>query len=281
MPSRRSYLATLAAAGLAGCIGESPGTSTDSPTASPTATTAPGTAPRPDVSVEAAAVQYSYRHIEQVDWNGIHSADGQFVFVTVDSREADTTRARSAFTLVADGEQYDPVELGHPYVVTLDVPGNAYEPDDDPEARGWLAFETPAQLGEEPVLRLDRDPAPATWELDVPTATAAPPAWDWQASVPDTVEPESTFDITITAENVGDGPETFRGAVNFSYPMYMPKAFDLPLDPGESGTATVEASIEDADSGTEIEYGVRTPAGESTVAVTVEGESATPTAAPE
>jgi hypothetical protein len=81
-------------------------------------------------------------------------------------------------------------------------------------------------------------------------------------------------------ENVGDGAGTFRGAVNFSYPMYMPKAFDVALDSGESGTATVEAEIEDAEAGKAIEDGVRTSAGESTVAVTVEGWSR-PTAAPE
>jgi hypothetical protein len=234
------------------------------------------------VTVDAAAVQYAYRHIEQVDWNGIESADGQFVFVTVDAGEADRTPARDAFRLLTDGEQYDPVELPHPYVVDLDVPGNAYEPDgSDPETRGWLAFETPAQVAEEPVLRLDRDAASPTWRLDTGKATAAPPEWDWHASAPAAVQPESAFDITITAENVGDGPGTFRGAVNFSYPLYMPKAFDLPLDPGESGTATVEAEIKDADAGKTIEYGVRTPDCESTVAVTVEDGPATPTTASE
>jgi hypothetical protein len=45
------------------------------------------------VTVDAAAVQYAYRHIEHVDWHAIESADGQFVFVTVDAGEADRTRA--------------------------------------------------------------------------------------------------------------------------------------------------------------------------------------------
>jgi hypothetical protein len=55
--------------------------------------------------------------------------------------------------------------------------------------------------------------------------------------------------------------------------MYRPKGFDIVLDPGGSGEATVSASSRDADPGTELEYGVRTPEGESTVAVTVETES--------
>lgn len=268
MPSRRSYLATLAAAGLAGCIGEDPGTGTD------TATTAPGTVAPPNVVVEAAAVQYAYRHIEQVDWNGIQSAAGQFVFVTIDARSADSPPARSAFTLAADGEQYDAVELTHEMPVDLDVPGRAYAPDrEDDEPRGWLVFETPAELDSTPTLRLERDPVAAEWDLDVDLATAPPPAWEWSIDAPETVAPDTTFDIAITAENVGDGAGTFRGAVNFSYPLYMPEGFDIVLDPGESGTANVEASTEHADPDQEIEYGVRTPAGEGSVAVTIESES--------
>jgi len=278
MPSRRAYLATVAVAGLAGCVDDAPGSDTESPTA----TTAPGTPSASGVTVEAAAVQYAYRHIENVDWNGIQPADGQFVFVTIDARAPSIPPNRAAFTLLADGEQYAPITPEYGYPVDLDVPGDGYTPDDgDADRRGWLLFETPAQLASAPTLRLDHDPEPEEWEPSVENATSPPPAWEWSVDAPNTVAPDETFDITITAENVGDGPGAFRGAVNFSYPMYMRKAFDLPLDPGESATATVEASIEDADSGTEIEYGVRTPAGESTVAVTVEGESTTPTTAPE
>ena len=270
MPSRRAYLATLVAAGLAGCVSETPGTS-ESPSDSPTATTAPGTASRPDVTVEAAAVQYAYRHIENVDWNGIQPADGQFVFVTVDAREAGTPPDPGAFSLVADGERYDHKDIADRMPVSLDVPGSTYSAGDEhSEDRGWLAFETPAELDAEPSLRMERDSVPATWELDTETATAPPPRWEWSADAPETVEPQTTFDITITAENVGDGAGTFRGAVNFSYPMYMPKGFDVSLDPGASGADTVNAEIRDADPGKEIEYGVRTPAGETTVHVTVE-----------
>lgn len=276
MPSRRAYLATLAAAGLAGCIGEIPGAN-ESPSDSPTATTAPGTAARPDVTVGAAAVQYSYRHIEQVDWNGIQRADGQFVFVTVDAREADSPPGPEAFSLVADEEAYEPTELEHSMPVTVDVPGRAYSVGDEhSEDRGWLAFETPAELAAAPSLRMERDSVPATWELDTEKATAPPPAWEWSADAPATVAPESTFEISVTAENVGDGSGTFRGAVNFSYPMYMPKPVEITLAPGASGIDTVPAEVRDAEDGKEIEYGVRTPTGETTVSVTVDAGTATP-----
>lgn len=267
MPSRRAYLATLAAAGLAGCVGDV-GFATESPTDT-----------RPDVTVEAAAVQYAYRHIENVDWNGIQPADGQFVFVTVDARSAETTPSRESFSLAADGESYAPTEPEHGYAVDLEVPGDQYLPDnEDAEPRGWLVFDVPAHLDSAPSLRLELDAGRWEWDLDVPKATSPPPEWDWSASAPETVAPDATFDITITAENVGDGPGTFRGAVNFSYPLYRPKGFDIELDAGESGEASVSASAEGADSGKEIDYGVRTPVGETTVTVTVQDDgTATPT----
>lgn len=275
MPSRRAYLATLAAAGLAGCIEGAPGSAPESPTEtdSPTATTAPDTGSHPEVAVEAAAVQYAYRHIENVDWNAIRPADGQFVFVTVDAREADPVPGRDAFTLAAAGEFYDPVEIEQRYPVDLDVPGEPYMPHEDAEPRGWFVFDVPAQLDTAPSLRLERDTGPLEWELDTEKATAPPPEWDWTASAPETVAPEETFDITVSAENVGDGPGTFRGAVNFSYPLYRPKGFDIPLEPGASGEATISASSEGAESGRELEYGLRTPAGKSELTVTVAAES--------
>ncbi|MFW5934793.1 MAG: hypothetical protein ACOCQL_02960 [Halolamina sp.] len=117
MPSRRAYLATLAAAGLAGCVDDAPGTESDSPTA----TTAPGTPSASGVTVEAAAVQYSYRHIENVDWNGIQPADGQFVFVTIDVRPAATPPDRGAFSLAADGEQCAPITPEHGTATATDA----------------------------------------------------------------------------------------------------------------------------------------------------------------
>lgn len=272
MPSRRAYLTTLVAAGLAGCVGNSPDSPSDSTT--DTSTTAPGTSSRPAMTIEAAAVQYAYRHIENVDWNAIQPADGQFVFVTVDASEVDPVPSQEAFTLVTADDVHDPAEIEHGYPVDLDVPGVSYMPDrEDTEPRGWLMFDVPAQLATAPSLRLERETESWEWGLDIEKATTPPSAWDWTAIAPDTVAPDETFEITVSAENVGDGPGTFRGAVNFSYPMYRPEGFDIVLDPGESGEATVLASSKNADPGTELKYGVRTPAGKSTVFVTVGTES--------
>lgn len=225
MPSRRAYLATLVAVGLAGCVDDPPGTDSpesdspaDSPTASPTPTdSAAGSAD--DVVVEAAAVQYAYRHIESVDWNAIQPADGQFVFVTVDAGEAQSPPDPTAITLVADGERYDHEDIADRMPVDLEVGGSAYLPDrDGAENRGWLAFETPAQLDDDPTLRLEAGSEPRDFDLSSDRATSAPPEWEFDVDAPGTVAPESTFDIATTAENVGDGAGTFRGAVNFSSP---------------------------------------------------------------
>ena len=270
MPSRRTYLTTLVAASLAGCVADSPTTGTDGPADDATVT---GTASRPALRVETAAVQYSYRHIQNVDWNAIQPADGQFVFVTIDTSDVEPIPGREAFTLVADGASHDAADIADRNPVSLDVPGNAYWPEEYGETRGWLGFDVPARLDSEPSLRLDGENGTWEWELDTAKATAPPPEWEWTASAPPTVAPGTTFDITIVAENVGDGPGTFRGAVNFSYPFYHPKGFDIELESGASGEATVSAEVDDAEPGRELSYGVRTATGTSTVTTTVESAS--------
>lgn len=268
MPSRRTYLSTLAAASLAGCVSTTPDATTDSTTETTTATS---TSSRPAVTVEAAAVQYAYRHIESVDWNAIQPADGQFVFVTVDTTDAASVPGRDAFTLIADDEHYNTIDIADTMPVDVDVPGDVYKPErEQTEPRGWLVFDAPAQLDSSPSLQLDGETGSWAWTLSTEKASSPPPAWEWRASAPEAVHPGETFTITVAAENVGDGPGTFRGAVNFSYPLYRPKGFDIPLDPGAAGEATVSASSTNANPGTELTYGIRTPTGRSEVAVTVE-----------
>ena len=265
MPSRRSYLATLAATGIAGCLGNP----ADS---APTENTTPK---RPEVTIKSATVQYSFRKIESVDWNAIRTTDGQFVFITIDASEVDPIPNRNGFSLVADDDLHDPIRFEQTFLPELrDVPGELYKSEqNDGEPRGWLGFEVPAQLDTEPSLRLETDAGSWEWELGTEKATAPPPAWEWTASVPETVAPGETFDITVSAENVGNGPGTFRGAVNFSYPLYKPEQFDIVLDPGDTGKANVSADIGAGHPGGQETYQIRTPAGRSEVAVTVETES--------
>jgi hypothetical protein len=264
MPSRRAYLGTLAAVGVAGCLGNTSGTSS-----------------RPAVTIESAAVQYAYRHIENVDWGAVRTADGQFVFVTIDasetdpfdSSEANPAPSRDEFLLLADDGLHKPLEIEDTFPITPDIPGKPYRPDRSGTfPRGWLVFDVRAQLDTEPSLRLGGIFNSVKWELDTVKATAPPPAWEWTANVPDTVAPGETFDITVSAKNVGNGPGTFRGVVNFSSPMYKAERFDIVLHPGESGKGKVSTDISARHSGGEETYQVRTPAGRSEVAVTVETE---------
>ena len=99
------------------------------------------------MTIEAAAVQYASRHIENVDWNAIRVADGQFVFVTVDAGEVESVPGREAFALVAGDERDDPLAIEQRYPVDLDVPGEPYVVEGaDADPRGWLVFDVPARL---------------------------------------------------------------------------------------------------------------------------------------
>ncbi|MFB6220119.1 MAG: hypothetical protein ABEH90_01655 [Halolamina sp.] len=259
MPSRRTYLASLPALVTAGCTSD-PGQSKQTPD-------------RPSVTVEATAVQYAYRHVWQVDWNDIRAADGQFVFVTIDASDADETYLAEQFRLVADGERYARMTFDRNAPADPEVPGPLYGPgrEHGPSRRGWLCFPTPATLESAPRLSLDGE---WEWPLDAPKATDAPPEWEFTVDVPETVAPDETFDLAVSAENVGDGPGVFRGAVNFSSPLHRPEGFDIPLDPGASGTATVEAT---AEAESKLRYGIRTPVRDTEVMVDVQGETATGT----
>ncbi|WP_336023063.1 hypothetical protein [Halobellus salinisoli] len=259
MPSRRGYLATLAAAGLAGCVGSLPGTS-----------------PRPAMTIEAATVQHSYHRIVNVDSIGVRSADGQFVFVAVDTNEVDPLPSREDFSLVADGERYDhqavdhiPTDTGMPTRREYPIKPEYVEA----EPRGWLLFDVPAPLNTAPSLRLQGDNGSWQWDLDLESATAPPPAWEWTMTAPETITYGEDFYVTVTGENVGKGLGTFRGSVVFSSPTPTSRKFEIVLQPGESADETMSASIESAKPGVDISYDVRTSAGESGGVISVADES--------
>jgi hypothetical protein len=267
MVSRRSYLTTLAAAGLAGCVGN------------PSGSTASSTPSRPAVTIEAATVQYSYRYGYNADEVRIRVPDGQFVIVSVDAREVEPVIDREAFSLVTSEGDHDQITIDYEYPAGLDVPGVLYMSEregTDVEPRGWIAFDVPAQLDAEPSLRVETDTGSWEWELDTEKATAPPPAWEWTASGPETVTPGEPVDITVTAENVGDGPGAFRGAVQYTFPLYGFKPFDNVLGLGESGESVVSIRTDNADPGDNLTYVVRTPTGTSEVSVGVEsGQNST------
>lgn len=274
MPSRRSYLGSLTGlvVGTAGCTTRS-GQSRD--TESPTA----ATPERPDITVETAAVQYSYRHVHQVDWNDVAVASDQFVFVGVDAPDGSGVYLADEFRLLADGERYLPKQFDRHTPVDTVVEGEQYEPGAEygPRREGWLCFETPSPLDSQPTLLLETEDGRWEWAVEAPRATLPAPEWEWDADAPDTVAPGEEFALEVTAENVGGGPGVFRGAVNFSHPSYRPKGFEIPLDADESGRTTVPATAEHTEPGEELTYRFVTAAGETKLTVTVEGEPETAT----
>lgn len=275
MPSRRAYLGSLTSlvAGTAGCTTRS-GQSSD--TESPTATT-PN---RPDITVETAAVQYSYRHVYQVDWNDVAVARDQFVFVVIDAPEGSGAYLADEFRLLVEGELYSPKAFDRHTPADPVVEDEQYEPgaEHGPSREGWLCFQTPSPLDAQPTLLLETDEGTWEWAIEAPRATRPEPEWEWAADAPDTVAAGEEFALEITAENVGGGPGVFRGAVNFSHPSYRPKGFEVALDTDESGRTTVPATTEHTEPGEELTYRFVTAAGETKLTVTVERESETSTA---
>lgn len=290
MPSRRAYLGTLAAVGIAGCTDTQP---SDDPTdnretdSNPTGSSPTDSSPTPLQSPESpglefvdASVAYSVRHILYTDHNGVYTADGkQFVVVTVDD-SGGPAHSLSEFSLVADGESHSPTTFqgGEPH--SFDSSKRAYRSGSDAYRtgrKGWFCFVVPDQLEAIPTLRLDGEDGKWEWTPDdLERATMPPPGWEWTASAPETVPPNSTFEIEFSATNVGDGPGQFRAAVNFSNLYYQTRTVGISLAPGESGTATVEA--ESGEPGELFTYGVRTAAGNTDLEVTIESESETATA---
>lgn len=196
MASRRVYLGTLTTVGLAGCTGARSGD--DQSGSSPTGTPTPHQSPEPaDVELVDAAVAYSVRHVLYVDHNGVYTVDGrQFVFVTVDD-SGGPAHSLSAFSLVADGEQYAATTFADGEPHDLGSGKRAYRSGQDAfrtGRTGRLCFVVPDRLDSKPTLRLDDDDGTCEWALDgLDRATMPPPEWEFSVSAPGSVPPNSKW----------------------------------------------------------------------------------------
>lgn len=156
------------------------------------------------------------------------------------------------FTIDAAGERYTgwtSLEDLPPYRFRLDNPQTVYDPTDDVPG-GWIGFLLPAEIdAATPKLRLQfagEYEGETRWPLpdDVAAAlrSSAPHTHLDKLEVPESVPADESFEVTLTATNEGRGPGIFRAAVNESGPMYAAHAVRIPLEPGESRTASVTIS---------------------------------------
>lgn len=276
MPSRRAYLASLPALTVAGCTGRS-GTPSEETAQSPTSAESPS----PDgagVEIRDTTVEFSVRYVRNYDHNGVYAVEGrQFVFVSLDDTE-EPHRSLSTFSLIADGDPYPATtfEGDEPHALGANEPAYEYDNPFERGDTGWVCFVVPANLDAPPELRVEHDAGASRLPVpDAERATQPPPEWEFTANAPETVSAHSTFDIEITAENVGEGPGIFRGAVNFENISAHTETFELSLAPGESGSTAVQA--ESGRGGQTFSYDVETAGGDAEVTVDIVSGTASDT----
>lgn len=230
MQTRRSYLAaaSLALAGLAGCLSENDGPGGDTPDdPQTTAETTDGTTERTgsthdhptvaeDVTVTNPIVRKAVTHYAWPASTQILAPDGeQFVVATVDGPE-DTDPP--GFTLDAGGESYAP---------GVDVPGryNAILAGRDggsvlqnDHASGYLAFRVPSPLDVDDATIVRDDGGPSTPLPEDAIATLGRPAAEFTLDSldhPDTVERPEHVDVSLTVTNTSDVDGRFLAGLHW------------------------------------------------------------------
>ncbi|WP_435348246.1 hypothetical protein [Haloarchaeobius sp. HRN-SO-5] len=256
MPRRRPLLAAVGTAlATAGCLVDdgSPGTDrrdTQSDSLDPGTTgTPPSDDPRPfsetldvgdlRVRLSGPAVQHSFLHLVQPDTMGVKALDGrQFVFVGV-GVEGEPRPAAEDVSLLVDGESVAGwTSYGHrsPYSVGV-ATGNGRPYSADGED-GWVGFDVPAPVSDDPRLRFSVDGGRATTSLPdraVEALRTPPPSFSVsEFSAPDSVGPDEPIPVSATVTNEGDGPGSFRASLNQLGPMYGPGPVEVALGAGES-----------------------------------------------
>ena len=282
MPSRRRFLHFGGAAGivaLAGCSGLANDAPTETVTPSDP-TTGSSTPPPARLSFGEAydpqdgdrvkltdpRVQSSVRRVQNVDHNAVEAGPHWYLFVTVDAM-AGGPYAGDFQLRTADGT-YDPLTVRDDY-----VEGGAYRGGGD-EWSGWLLFEVPYDDPAEDV-RLALDGAVA-WTL--PDATverlrAEPPRFSVRSVEPPERPPaDDPFDVDLTVANDG-GRGTFRGAFNYTAPLYVPQGISRAFDAGEERTfavtVDVHTRVSGAEPGDEVAARLVSPGGDAEWSVTL------------
>lgn len=176
-----------------------------------------------------------------VDTKGVAGTDGQFLLANLHASSGRVDPER--FEVVAGDESYEgtayPGSMGAP-ATSIGGVGQSYVME---RTRGWIGFELPARLPVESAsIRLagtgETAETTAIWPVDdgvVADLAAPPPSFELRSvEVPEPMTETGEFDVAVTAANVGDRPETFRGVLNVRYAYSA--AIELDLGPGEERT---------------------------------------------
>lgn len=147
---------------------------------------------------------------------------------------------QSAFAVRAGGERYPATlrPVGKRSYQHYNL-GEAYDPG---EGTGWLAFVLPVPLdAEDAVLTLDYGGETDSLPLSESVADVLrqpPPSFELRSfEAPESVVAGRSFEVAATVHNDGDGPGTFRAAVDVSGSHSL-GTLDVDLPAGGTGQAT-------------------------------------------
>ncbi|MFB6177206.1 MAG: hypothetical protein ABEI99_08720 [Halobaculum sp.] len=208
----------------------------------------------------AARVQSAVRRLQNVDHNAVDAGVVWYSFVTVD-RELGSPDP-TAFRLHTTASQYEPLaargERHRRHQLSF-VNGEAYGTDG--ARRGWLLFSVPYR---DPVRDAVLTRGEHAWRLPTETVErlrATPPRFTVRDIVtPESPSPNEPFDVRLRIANDG-GPGTFRGAFNYTAPLYYPQGFTAEFAGGENRTVPVTVTIHTDTGATELAAWLASPDG--------------------
>lgn len=248
-PSRRAFLgATGIALTSAGCLGRDDDQSASTETTeerTSTATEASSgetlgseqTVGGGSVTVSDFAVRDSLLYYDTPDSMAVANRDGErYALVSVSGSESGPPP--EAFSLVVGKEWFDVGELRG----GLDARGPRYDPDTTSD-EGYLPFVAPADVGgTDGRIVLGYNGETAAWRLaDGHLDALGRPKARFElrsVEIPETMRRGETQVARVVAENVSDVAGTFRGVLNVANlgAAYVPYAFELDAEPGETVT---------------------------------------------
>lgn len=233
------------------------------------ATTPETTTARKTTTAREVTVQFrsSYRYVINVDGIAVKPPrHDQFAFI---SPPVSGAPPPGAFDLALGDELFGPATSGLEYENVSTTPGidDVYTKDN---RTGVLVFDIPTTDVERAALLYDDTRYPLA--DDARDRLARAPEFSLESvSVPDSVTPNEDIELSITVSNDGDAAGRYLAGFRHSG---LPKRIDLPVEPGETGTASVAYDVYDPQSesmGFDFDY----PGGSRDYEVTIESRGTT------